>query len=218
MLKLIIRLNLGAIPMKNPLSYQSTEYDCGPTTLINAIRFLFEREDIPPELIKTITLYCLDGYSESGEAGKSGTTAMAMVFISSWLNQFGKIKDFPIYTSILPPEKIYIDQNSEIVGCLQQGGAAVVRVMLEGGHYVLLNGIDDTYIYLFDPYFCDDEYDDGIEFVNDSDFQINRRVKRDLFNNEGLSDYAFGEMDLRECMLIYNTKTRKTIDTIEYII
>lgn len=66
--------------MKTPLSYQSTEYDCGPTTLINAIRFLFQREEIPPELIKTITLYCLDGYNETGEAGKSGTTAMAMIF------------------------------------------------------------------------------------------------------------------------------------------
>ena len=27
--------------MKNLLIYQSTEYDCGPTTLTNAIRYLF---------------------------------------------------------------------------------------------------------------------------------------------------------------------------------
>lgn len=29
--------------MKNPLHYQFSEYDCGPTTMQNAISFLFER-------------------------------------------------------------------------------------------------------------------------------------------------------------------------------
>lgn len=204
--------------MKNPLSYQSTEYDCGPTTLINAIRFLFEREEIPPEIIKTITLYCLDGFNESGEAGKSGTTAMAMIFLSSWLNQFGKIKKFPIYTSILEPEKIHISQNSAIEECLQQGGCAIVRVMLDGGHYVLLTGTDDTYIYLFDPYYDTEENKEGIEIINDAPERMNRKVKKEILNSEGTADYAFGTIALRECMLIYNTNTRRTIDTIEYII
>ena len=40
--------------MKNPLHYQLTEYDCGPTSLLNAISFLFEREEIPPEVIRNI--------------------------------------------------------------------------------------------------------------------------------------------------------------------
>ena len=204
--------------MKNLLSYQSTEYDCGPTTLINAIRFLFQREEIPPELIKTIMLYCLDGYNEIGEVGKSGTTAMAMVFISSWLNQFGKIKKFPIYTSILEPKDIYIGQNSSIMGCLQQGGAAVVKVMLDGGHYVLLTGADDKYIYLFDPYYSKDSFGEGIDIIDNNPTKMNRRVEQQILNNNDLSDYAFGDNDLRECMLIYNTNTRRTVDTIEYII
>ena len=204
--------------MKNLLGYQSTEYDCGPVTLINAIRFLFEREEIPPEIIKTITLYCLDGYNESGEAGKSGTTAMAMVFLSSWLNQFGKIKRFPIYTSILEPRDIYIGQNSAIVECLQQGGCVIVRVILEGGHYVLLTDVDDTYIYLFDPYYDEAGFGEGIDVICNAPKKMNRRVKREIFNSEGADDYAFGKIDLRECMLLYNTGTRKTIDTIEYII
>jgi len=46
--------------MKNQLCYQTSEYDCGPTTLINAFRYLFEREEIMPEIIKTIYLYTLD--------------------------------------------------------------------------------------------------------------------------------------------------------------
>ena len=40
--------------MKNLLNYQSSEYDCGPVSLTNAVRFLFEREDIYPDIIKYI--------------------------------------------------------------------------------------------------------------------------------------------------------------------
>lgn len=34
--------------MKIPLHYQITEYDCGPTSLLNGLSFLFEREEIHP--------------------------------------------------------------------------------------------------------------------------------------------------------------------------
>lgn len=44
--------------MKNPLRYQLSEYDCGPTSMLNALAFLFEREDIPPEAVRNIMLYC----------------------------------------------------------------------------------------------------------------------------------------------------------------
>jgi hypothetical protein len=67
--------------MKNPLSYQATEFDCGPTTLTNAISYLFKREEIPPDVIKHIVLYSLDAYNCKGEFGKSGTSGMAMMFL-----------------------------------------------------------------------------------------------------------------------------------------
>ena len=35
--------------MKNLLNYQSSEYDCGPVSLTNAIRYLFDREVIYPD-------------------------------------------------------------------------------------------------------------------------------------------------------------------------
>ena len=38
--------------MKNPLHYQFSEYDCGPTSMMNAIAYLFEREEIPPEAVR----------------------------------------------------------------------------------------------------------------------------------------------------------------------
>lgn len=49
--------------MKTPLHYQISECDCGPTSMLNAISYLFDREDIPPEIIRNVMLYCLDCYS-----------------------------------------------------------------------------------------------------------------------------------------------------------
>ena len=62
--------------MKNPLHYQLTEYDCGPTSLLNAVNYLFEREEIPPEIVRNIMLYCLDCYGADGVSGKSGTSGI----------------------------------------------------------------------------------------------------------------------------------------------
>ena len=55
--------------MKVPLRYQMTEYDCGPTSLLNAMSFLFEREELPPELVRNIMLYSLDSYGADGCSG-----------------------------------------------------------------------------------------------------------------------------------------------------
>ena len=77
--------------MKNPLHYQLSEYDCGPTSMQNAISFLFEREEIPPEVLRNIMLYCLDCYSSEGVPGKSGTSCAAMMFLSNWLNSMGNL-------------------------------------------------------------------------------------------------------------------------------
>ena len=84
--------------MKNPLRYQLSEYDCGPTSMLNALAFLFEREDIPPEAVRNIMLYCLDCYGSDGVSGKSGTSCAAMMFLSNWLNGFGKIGRLHIST------------------------------------------------------------------------------------------------------------------------
>ena len=71
--------------MKTPLRYQFSEYDCGPTTMLNAVSYLFEREEIPPEIIRNVMLYSLDCYSQNGEPGRAGTSRMAMMFLSNWM-------------------------------------------------------------------------------------------------------------------------------------
>lgn len=108
--------------MKNFLIYQSSEYDCGPVSLINGIRYLFDREEIYPDVIKFIMLYCMDTYNEAGELCKHGTSAAAMNFVSSWLNHFSQVKPFPIHCEFLSGETVTITKGNQIYNALRQGG------------------------------------------------------------------------------------------------
>ena len=210
--------------MKNLLNYQSSEYDCGPVTLTNAVRYLFEREDIYPDIIKYIMLYCLDSYNEEGEIGKHGTSATAMMFLSNWLNQFGQMKKFPISCEFLSGKEVHISQTDKIICALQQGGAVVLRLFLDVGHYVLLTGIEGDSLYLFDPYYEEEddpklsiEYSEpGITFINNQPKRANRLVSIERLNRTTEGFYEMGPYEIREAVIVFNTDTRllpeKTID------
>lgn len=213
--------------MKNLLNYQSSEYDCGPVSLTNAIRYLFDREVLYPDIIKYIMLYCLDSYNEEGEVGKRGTSASAMMFLSNWLNQFGEMKNFPISCEFLSGENVYLSQNSNIVGALQQGAAVVLRLFLDVGHYVLLTGIEGDNVYLFDPYYeeLDDPelnqeyFDEGITFITDQPKRANRLVSIQRLNRLTKGFYEMGPYDIREAVIIFNKDTRLSPErTIDYFI
>ena len=211
----------GVEGMKNYLNYQTSDYDCGPTTLTNAIRFLFEREEILPELVKAISLYTLDAYNEAGEYGKSGTSRMAMMFLSNWFNQFGRSKSFPISTSFLVDEQVTLKESGRIHECLVQGGVAIICCWLgEDRHYVLLTGMEGGFVDMFDPYDEVDfsEYCD-IEVITGEPKKRNRRVKAERMESSGNEWYALGKVRGREAMLLFNTRTRLTPErTIEYMI
>lgn len=55
--------------MKTPLQYQRTEYDCGPTSVLNAVSYLFGREQIKPDILRQTMLICLDCYGAGGACG-----------------------------------------------------------------------------------------------------------------------------------------------------
>ena len=206
--------------MKNPLHYQLTECDCGPTTMMNAISFLFEREKIPPEIIRNIMLYCLDCYGEEGEPGKHGTSRMAMLFLSNWLCQFGKIGRLSVKTRYLSGKCVYLGKESYINEVLHRGGVVVLRLLYEVEHYVLLTGEKDGLIYLFDPYYEEEPYKEpDIVMAWDHPFEYNRIVPMKYFNHEENTTYALGPEEEREAVLIFNKETELIPEkTIEYFI
>lgn len=206
--------------MKNPLRYQISEYDCGPTSMLNAISYLFEREEIPPEIIRNIMLYCLDCYNTEGIPGKCGTSTAAMAFLSNWMNGFGKIGQLDISTVYLSGKSVYLGRDSRINDALRRGGAAVVRLYYEVEHYVLLTGEQDGKLLMFDPYYWEEPYDEpDIQMTEDHPFAYNRVVPEYYFNRESSKTYALGPWEGREAVILFNGKTRLTEEkTIEYFI
>lgn len=205
--------------MKNPLHYQLSEYDCGPTSMLNAMSYLFQREEIPPEIVRNIMLYCLDCYGADGASGKSGTSCMAMMFLSNWLNGFGQAGHLPISSRYLSGEAVHLRQDGSIWDALHRGGAAVVRLDLDGWHYVLLTGIQGDAVFLFDPYYLDTSPGEGIEMVSDHPGAYNRIVPIRYFERETRELYSLGPVESREAVLLFNEQTKLTAEkTVEYMI
>lgn len=196
--------------MKNPLYYQVTEYDCGPTSMLNAISFLFEREEIPPIIIKNIMAYSLDKYDDEGEICKGGTSGIAMKYLSDWLNRYHKISKFPVSCEYITGEGVTANRDSKIIKCLDNGGVAVLHVRFECWHYVLLTGADKNHVTLFDPYLYNKPFEDSnIEVIHDSPTRMNRRVTYDILNAEGNGFYEMGPKETRKALIIYNLDLKK---------
>ncbi|MBQ8815600.1 MAG: peptidase C39 [Lachnospiraceae bacterium] len=196
--------------MQNPMSYQTSEYDCGPTAVLNAIRYLFRREDIPPVMIKAAYNYTLDGFNEHGESGKTGTSAMAMKFLSHWFNHYGKQMKFPIRTEFLGGEEVWLEPGCKLYQCLQSGGVAVIRLWYGCPHYVTAVGMDDEHIYLFDPYYRVDDFTiEGVEKIDDHPLEYNRKVSLVRMQQHKRRAYALHNLDTRELLLMYNTSEDK---------
>ena len=73
--------------MKILLKYQNSEYDCGPTSFINALAYLYEREEVPIELIKAIYEYTLDVKNSEGIVGKGGTSREKQIELGKYFNK-----------------------------------------------------------------------------------------------------------------------------------
>lgn len=193
--------------MKTPLRYQFSEYDCGPTSLQNALSFLFDREEIPPEVLRGISLYCLDGFNDEGISGKTGTSATAMMFISNWLTCFSKTGRLPICCRYLSGADVHLEEGGQILDALRRGGVVVQRLYLDVGHYILLTGVDGAYIQAFDPYHWEGCYDDpSVEVVTDHPSAYNRRIPLRLMNSESMKDYSLGPVEKREAVLLFNDR------------
>ena len=192
--------------MKNDLIYQSSEYDCGPTSLTNAIRYLFEREEILPGLLKHIWLMGNDTYCDKGCVGCHGTSKAAMRYMADWFNCYAKGWRFPIAAEFLENENAIAEPEGKLWRCLERGGCAVMRCTAGGiGHYVLLTAIlPEGEIGLFDPYEEEPDFKEpGRRVIYGKPKQYNRAVRYDLLNLRDASDYAMGEYKDRELLLIW---------------
>lgn len=187
--------------MKTPLRFQVTEYDCGTVSLYNAISYLFEREEIPAQLLKTIHEYTLDCYDDKGNPGQGGTSKESIEKISSFMTNYTNKNNFGMKCQKIDGLDVTIDK---IKNCVKEKGCALIRCWLETGHYVIITNIKKDKAYIFDPYYLDkNKYKDKeVKLVLNKPFTHNRVVSLKRLFSETTKDFSLGKEETRECVLM----------------
>lgn len=195
---------------KVPLKYQSTKFDCVPIVFFNALNYLFDTQEIPPEVIQRIMLYCLDTIGKNGEYGKRGTTGLACEFIIQWLNQYSKRNnDFCLECEYITGEEVHLRNNNKLVRYINGGGVGLCSVSSDRTgkmyHYLLCTKADNNYLYFFDPYYRHQQYrkpdSDYLECIRD-EWSYNLKVSRERLDLATYEKYSFGPIEYREICLI----------------
>ena len=115
--------------MKVPLRYQNTEYDCGTTSFVNALAYLYDREDIPVELLKQIYRLTLDIKGPEGVSGEGGTSRKHAELLADYFVEYAnKNSNFDIKCKILRGENVNIKNIRE---ALETQGVIIARCWAE---------------------------------------------------------------------------------------
>ena len=189
--------------MKVPLRYQNTEYDCGTTSFVNALAYLYDREDIPVELLKAVYKFTLDVEDSEGVVGKGGTSRKHAELLSKYFVEYAnKTKEFDIHCKILYGENVTLDRMKS---ALEKNGVIIARCWQETEHYVLITEIDDNFAYIFDPYYLEEDYytnDEDVAIVLHEAFTHNRIVKIERLFDESTKDFSLLEKSRRSIILL----------------
>ena len=172
--------------------------------MTNAILYMFEREEIPPDLVRHIGQCTLDSFDETGHAGRYGTSGASIRYFGSWLNELRHAGLLPIESWFTEKEKVFWGKGSILTEALNHGSAIVLHVYFRGyGHYVLITGKDGDRCKVFDPYYTThDPAATGIIKVTDQPFSHNLLVPEDILNNTSAEDYSMGDISTREALII----------------
>ncbi|UOO37667.1 hypothetical protein IZU99_10570 [Oscillospiraceae bacterium CM] len=201
--------------MKVPFRYQATRYDCVPTTFINALQYLFKRNEIPPVVIQKIMLYALDTVNKNGESGKRGTSGLAIQLIMQYLETFRGDKFAFKRCEYLSEDQIHLRKGNKIISCINRGGVALLRVSAGKRttalfHYMLVLGVDrqdSEWLLLFDPFYRSTPFSgEEAKYLqwlgSENEKGANLKIKRERLDSYKYEKYSMAHLDERECCLL----------------
>ena len=176
---------------KVPLRYQATEYDCGSTAVINAINYVCDFSEIPAFFLKIIYAVCLNECGFDGTPGSKGTSPDALRFLCSWFNDYSFKTGFPMRCFVYEDNDVTFGQNSFLLDFLKRPDIAVVLMcVLRDEHYVTLTDYDGKFVYFFDPYYWNFDFNDDKIVRIDFPFKANRKVPVSFFESTDGLYYA----------------------------
>lgn len=200
--------------MKVAFRQQVSDYDCAPTSLLNALSYLFHRHEIPPFVVQRIYRESLD------HRAAKGTTARAMREIGFWLASYREqhFKRFALATQYLSGKQVHLSANSKIISCIMEQGVALLSVHATAHerHYILALNREDDWLHCYDPYLRSSKFvtNDAVQFIEQQGpQQANLRIRSDWLDRTGSQasnphdrKYIFGCPDYRECLLLNRIK------------
>ena len=197
-------INMGDVIMKVPLRYQNTEYDCGTTSFVNALAYLYHREEIPVELLKAIYKFTLDVEGKDGIEGTGGTSRKHAELLAKYFTKYtNENNQFDLNCEILYDEDVTLEKMQNV---FNKKGVVIARCWQDTEHYVLITKIDDNFAYIFDPYYLNEDYyidDEDVAIVLHESFTHNRIVKIERLFDESLKDFSLLEKSKRSIILIF---------------
>ena len=188
--------------MKIPLRFQITEFDCGTVALQNAISYLYDRENVPAELIRAVSIYTVNCYDERGNISEGGTSREVMENMTVWIDKF--LNQFPFGLDC----RRYVGENidlGEIKKCVDERGCVLFKTTRSGNeHFVIITMMDNEYVYIWDSYYLGETYYDmerKISIIFNKPFHYNRKVSISRFLDDRIKDFSLGPVSERECLL-----------------
>lgn len=192
--------------MKIPLRFQITEFDCGTVALQNAISYLYDRENVPAELVRAISIYTVNCYDEKGNISDAGNSRDIMNMMTSWVDEFVNKYDFGLSCKRVLGERVDIQ---DIKRCVDGNGCVLLRTYQNNNnHFVIITKMDEDFVYMWDSYYLGETYYDNerkIAIVFNKPFHYNRRVSISRLLEANTKDFALGPYENRECLL-FNRK------------
>lgn len=196
--------------MKVPFRQQASEYDCVPTSLINAMCYLFSRRELPPFVIHRIYKDCLDH-----EASR-GTTGRAIRDLGFWLNSYKekRFNTFAVQSKYISGAQVHLRRDNKIIRCLDTQGAVLIYVQTSQyeRHCILCIRSEGDWLYCYDPYPRSRRYIDNevVQFVEPTCHHgPNLRIRSDWLERDidqaqhaDERKYVLGNIVKRECLLL----------------
>lgn len=196
--------------MFTPLRYQATEADCFPTSVLNALVWLFERHELPGATLQHIYSFCLDGI-ERGLPG-AYTSEHAGLALVDWLNEF-KTLSFAVSAEVIRRHDLHLRRSGKVFRWLQRSGVAIldVRVTTLTTHSILALSADTEHVDFWDPYVRGARYDygHGASRLETEGRSPNLRIARAWFDSPRNRRYSLGPLAERTGILIRRTRRRR---------
>jgi len=189
-----------------------SELDCVPTTFLNALCFLFERSEIPAQVVQRVHLYSLDAVGTDSKS-KQGTSTWAVQHLAMWLRD-AKYERFSLGVEYLSDSEVHLQKRNKIEDRLTKGGVALLCINTKVGisHYILALASIDGWIHCFDPYpiSSKESIRGQYEFIDGSALHTaNLKISRGWLDaKNGTQPYQLGPGNDRECVLIRRTRYR----------